>query len=105
VFTFCLYRFSFNQQVLEHSRSRGSSVNIVIRLWVGRPGFYSRQGFSSFRHRIQTGSEAHPTSYTMGIGVLSLGTKRPGREADHSPPSSAEVTNAWSYISTPHMSS
>jgi hypothetical protein len=25
----------------------------------------------------------------------------PGREADHSPPSSAEVKNAWSYASTP----
>jgi hypothetical protein len=25
----------------------------------------------------------------------------PGREADHSPPSSAEVKNAWSYTSTP----
>jgi hypothetical protein len=32
---------------------------------------------------------------------LSLGVKRPGREADHSPPSSAEVKNAWSYTSTP----
>jgi hypothetical protein len=28
-----------------------------------------------------------------------LGVKRPGREADHSPPSSAEVKNAWSYTS------
>jgi hypothetical protein len=28
-------------------------------------------------------------------GVLSLGVKRPGREADHLPPSSAEVKNAW----------
>jgi hypothetical protein len=27
--------------------------------------------------------------------------KRPGREADHSPPSSAEVKNARNYISTP----
>jgi hypothetical protein len=26
--------------------------------------------------------------------------KRPEREADHSPPSSAEVKNAWSYTST-----
>jgi hypothetical protein len=26
--------------------------------------------------------------------ALSLGVKRPGREADHSPPSSAEVKNA-----------
>jgi hypothetical protein len=34
-------------------------------------------------------------------GVLSLGVKRPGSEADHSPPSSAEVKNAWSHTSTP----
>jgi hypothetical protein len=27
--------------------------------------------------------------------------KRPEREADHSPPSSAEVKNAWGYTSTP----
>jgi hypothetical protein len=32
---------------------------------------------------------------------LSLGVKRPEREADHSPPSSAEVKNAWSYTSAP----
>jgi hypothetical protein len=35
------------------------------------------------------------------IGALSLGVKRPGREADHSPPSTAEVKNAWSYTSAP----
>jgi hypothetical protein len=29
------------------------------------------------------------------------GVKRPGREADHSPSSSAELENAWSYTSTP----
>jgi len=34
-------------------------------------------------------------------GALSLGVTRPGREADRSPPSSAEVGNAWSYTSTP----
>jgi hypothetical protein len=34
-------------------------------------------------------------------GALSLRLKRPGREADHSPPSSAEVKNVWSYTSTP----
>jgi hypothetical protein len=34
-------------------------------------------------------------------GALSLGVKRPGREADHSPPFSAEVKNEWSYTSTP----
>jgi len=34
-------------------------------------------------------------------GVLSLGIKRPGREADHSPPTSGEIRNAWSYTPTP----
>jgi hypothetical protein len=34
-------------------------------------------------------------------GILSLGLKRPGREADHSRPASAEVKNLWTYTSTP----
>jgi len=34
-------------------------------------------------------------------GALSLGVKLQMREADHSPPPSAEVKNEWSYASTP----
>jgi len=34
-------------------------------------------------------------------GALSPGVKWPGREADHSPQSSAEAKNAWSYNSVP----
>jgi hypothetical protein len=34
-------------------------------------------------------------------GALFLVVKWPGREADHSPPSRAEVKNAWSYTSNP----
>jgi hypothetical protein len=34
-------------------------------------------------------------------GTLSLGVKRLGSEADHSPPSNTEVKNAWIYTSTP----
>jgi hypothetical protein len=34
-------------------------------------------------------------------GTLSLGVKWPGREADHLPPSSTEVKNAWNYTSAP----
>jgi len=45
----------------------------------------------------QTGSGAHPVSYLMGTGGSFLGVKRPWRKADHSPPSSAEVKNAWGY--------
>jgi hypothetical protein len=38
---------------------------------------------------VQTGSGAHPASYPMGTG----GKARLGRDADHLPPSSAEVKN------------
>jgi hypothetical protein len=41
---------------------------------------------------VQTGSGAHPASYTVGTGGSFRGGKaRPGRDADHSPPSGAEV--------------
>jgi hypothetical protein len=40
---------------------------------------------------VQTGSEAHLPSYPMGKSGFSPGVKCPGRAADHSPPSSAEV--------------
>jgi hypothetical protein len=45
---------------------------------------------------VQTGSGSHPTSCTMGTGGPFLGSKTPpGRDADHSPPSSAEVVNEF----------
>jgi len=34
-------------------------------------------------------------------GAVILAVKRPGREADHSPPSSAEVKHKWSNTSVP----
>jgi hypothetical protein len=34
-------------------------------------------------------------------GALSLALKRPGREADHSLPTNAEVKKTWIYTSTP----
>jgi hypothetical protein len=36
-------------------------------------------------------------------GALTLGVKRPVREADHSPASSAEVKSAWMYNSIPSL--
>jgi hypothetical protein len=55
-------------------------------IWVRSPA-----GSKSFSSNlcVQTGSEAHPASCTMGTG----GKARPGRDADHSPPSSAEIKN------------
>jgi hypothetical protein len=43
---------------------------------------------------VQTGSGVHPASCTMGTGDHCPGGKaRPGGDADHSPPSSAEIVN------------
>jgi hypothetical protein len=43
---------------------------------------------------VQTGSEAHSASCTMGTGgPLPGGKAQPGCDADHSPLSSAEVVN------------
>jgi len=53
-------------------------------------------GFLPLRHRVQTGSEDHTESYPLGTGG-----SFPGGEADHSPPPSANIKNAWSYTSTP----
>jgi hypothetical protein len=57
-------------------------------------GVRSPAGAKDFSYSlfVQTGSGAHPASCAMGIGGPFPGAKaRPGRNADHSPPSSAEV--------------
>jgi hypothetical protein len=62
--------------------------------------------FSLLRSVHQTGSAAHPASYNNGYqGLFHKGVKRPGREADHSPPSSAEVTNGGVTPPLPNISS
>jgi hypothetical protein len=65
-----------------------------------RVRFPAGAGNFSLHHRSQNGSGAHPISYPMGTGVSFPGGKVAGHEADHSPPSSADVKNAWSYTST-----
>jgi hypothetical protein len=73
-----------------------------IRVCINGDGVPVPVGARNFspHHRVQTGSGTHPASYPMGIRGSFFGMKRPGREADRSPPSSAEVKNAWSYAST-----
>jgi hypothetical protein len=51
------------------------------------------------RHCVQINSKAHPDSYLMVTGALSPRAKRPRREADHSPTTSAYFKDAWSYTS------
>jgi hypothetical protein len=57
-----------------------------------RPGRSSEQTSlgAKFSAPVQTGSEAHPACYTMGIGSFP-GVKRPERGVDHPSPSSAEA--------------
>jgi hypothetical protein len=79
------------------SRSRGSSGSIVSDYGLDDRAIEVRSptgaDFSS-SPCVQTGSGAHPASYPVGTGGSFPGGKaRPGRDADHSPPSSAEVKN------------
>jgi hypothetical protein len=65
--------------------------------WTARVRFPAWQVFSL--HSVQTDSGAHP----MGIGgLIPLEVKRQGREADHSPLSSAEVKKGGAVPSLPH---
>jgi hypothetical protein len=66
----------------------------------GRGSIPGRGNIFSLLHSVQTGSRAHPTSYSMGTGG-----KRPEREADHSTPSSDEIKNGGAIPSFPHASS
>jgi hypothetical protein len=47
--------------------------------------------FSSPPGPDRLGSGDHPASYLTGTGAIYPGVKRPGRDADHSPPTNAEV--------------
>jgi hypothetical protein len=86
-------------------KSRDSSVGIALGYGLDDRGskvpFPAGAGNFSLHYRVQHGPGAHPVSYPMGTGGSFSGVKRPGLEADHSPPSSAEVKNAWNYTSIP----
>jgi hypothetical protein len=73
------------------------SVQCLATDWTtGRSRFDPRQRRKDFSSSlcVQTRSGAHPASCTMGTGDPFAGDKaRPGRDTDHSPPSSAEVEN------------
>jgi hypothetical protein len=56
-----------------------------------RVRFPAGAGNFSLHHRVQNGSGPTQPPIQWEPGALSLGVKRPGREADHSTPSSAEL--------------
>jgi hypothetical protein len=73
------------------------------QLQIGVLVFDSWQGLVIFRFTTASRTALGPTQPPIQRlpAALSLVVKRPGREADHSPPPSAEVKNAWSYTTTP----
>jgi hypothetical protein len=78
-------------------------IYIYIFYGLNKRGFESRQGLGIFLFttvsRPALGPIKPPIHWVPG--ALSVGVKRPGREGDHSPPSSTEVKNVWSYTSSP----
>jgi hypothetical protein len=93
------------------NREPGSSVNIVSSYWLttGPSRFDPRQRQNDFSSCVcvKTGSGAHPASCTVVTeGPFPGGKARLGRDADHSPPSSAEVENEWElYLLSPQAPS
>jgi hypothetical protein len=89
------------------SRSWGSLVGIATgygqddrAVGVPSPGRVKNFLFSTLS-RPALGSTQPPNQWVPG--ALPPGIKLPGREADHSPPASAEVKKIWIYTSThPH---
>jgi len=64
--------------------------------WTTGARFPARIEIFPVRYRVQTNSGTHSASYPMNVWVLP-----PWREPDLSPPSSAEIKNAWGYSSSP----
>jgi hypothetical protein len=96
--------FGFIALIQPTRRSRDSSVGIATGyglddqgVGVELPGGGKNFHFST-SSRPALGSTQPPIQWVPG--PLSPGVKRPGREADHSPPTSAEVKKMWIYTST-----
>jgi hypothetical protein len=70
---------------------RGLTLGYGLDDWDSRVRFPAGAGNFSLHHCVQNSSGAQPASYPMGTRGSFPGVKRPGREADHSPPSSSEV--------------
>jgi hypothetical protein len=101
------FTFPYTCDACQYQRQCG----LVLKSWysdwamgwtIGVLGFDSRRGLEIFLFTTASRMALRPNQPPIqGVpGALSLGVKRPGREADNSPSSSAKVKNEWSYTST-----
>jgi hypothetical protein len=93
-----------------HRKSRDNSVGIVLDYGLEDRGSRVRfpEGLGIFLFTTASRTALGPTQPPIQWvpGALSLVLKRPGREADHSPPSSAEVKECVElYLHAPNTSS
>jgi hypothetical protein len=98
---FCL-KFSLLKRQKKKIK-RTSSVGIALGYGLDDRWFESWHGLGIFLFPTAFRPALRPTQSPIQwvSGALSLGVKQPGREADHSPPSSPAVKNVRSYTSTP----
>jgi len=76
-------------------RFRGTNLHCFVLVYV-------RGTILSHLSDQQACCGAHPASFSVSTRVFT-GVKWPGREVNHSPPSSADLNYEWSYASSPHM--
>ena len=77
-------------------RSWEAAVGVASRQWLGtdEKWFHARQEQEMFSSAKRTdGRYSPPNLHCIGTGDFVPGLKRSEREAEHSPPSSAEVNN------------
>ncbi|PNF25415.1 hypothetical protein B7P43_G08793 [Cryptotermes secundus] len=87
--------------ILSQTNPNHTILSYLILIIHQRLGLPSGLFPCGFLHVVQTGSGVHPISYPRRTGGSFPGVKRPGLEADHSPPTSAEIKKMWIYTSTP----
>jgi hypothetical protein len=89
-----------------YKRSRDSSVGTTTGYWLDGLDSRHRKSFLfSTASGPDLGPIQPPVQWILGAGVFPRGVKRPGRETDHSPPSSAEVKKGGTIRPIIHMSS
>jgi hypothetical protein len=96
---FCLRRTCHLASFCHAQRKLGKHCCIVTRLQVGSFPSRGKRYLSTKTSRLTLGCTQLPFQWVLE--ALSQGVKRPGREDDHSPTSSAKVKNGWSYTSMP----
>lgn len=92
---------TFAKCVLQRAGTAQSGYSLSCGLDSLESDSWQGQEIFFFLRNIQTGCDAHPASYSVGIGGSFPESKEPGCEIDHSPLFSAVVKNEWLSMSAP----